>query len=329
MRRHQPLPDELGTAFAVRTARLLGVSRRRLTGSDLTAPVHGARFTADYADAGDPATAATADPFERQRRARVRRAREYATVMHTGHFFSHQTAASIWGAPLPLEFTASGHPAEDQQLDLHVSSRVGLGIPRGAAVCGHRTLPSMTEVTEHDGLRVSSPAATWAALGALSVRDLVALGDYFCRRWRIGHGRPTPGRTPLATVDQLREMLDAGRRHGAARLREAIELIREDAWSPRESHVRCILVSAGLPEPQLNVDVFDDAGRFLACVDMAYPERKVAIEYLGMLHGEQWARDVERLAALRAAGWTVIEVTSPLLQTPDRLLRRVAAALRG
>jgi hypothetical protein len=188
-------------------------------------------------------------------------------------------------------------------------------------------LSSLTAVTEHEGLRVSTPAATWAALGALSVFDLVALGDFFCRRWRDGYGRPHAGRAPLTTVADLRDALDLGRRKGAARLRQALELVREDAWSPRESRVRCILIAAGLPEPELNIDVFDEKGRFLGCVDMAYRDRRVAIEYLGMLHDEQWARDVERIAALRAAGWTVLEVTSPLLHRPQDLVARVVAAL--
>jgi very-short-patch-repair endonuclease len=91
--------------------------------------------------------------------------------------------------------------------------------------------------------------------------------------------------------------------------------------------VRCILIAAGLPEPALNVDVFDDSGRFLGCVDMAYPLQRVAIEYLGMLHDTSWARDVERIAALRAAGWNVIEVTSPLLARPEELVHRVRSAL--
>ncbi|QDZ16386.1 DUF559 domain-containing protein [Humibacter ginsenosidimutans] len=91
--------------------------------------------------------------------------------------------------------------------------------------------------------------------------------------------------------------------------------------------MRFELVCAGLPEPELNVDVFDAAGRFLGCVDMLYREERVVIEYLGMLHGASWARDVERLAALRAAGWTVIEVTAPLLSDTVELVRRVRVAL--
>jgi len=52
--------------------------------------------------------------------------------------------------------------------------------------------------------------------------------------------------------------------------------IREDSWSPRESQVRCLLVDAGLPEPEPNVDVFDDHGRFIGCVDLAHPALRAA-----------------------------------------------------
>jgi hypothetical protein len=316
------LPDDLPEDFPVWLARANGVSRGRLRRGDLDAPFFGVRTRATPA-----ATIDGDDPYERQRTHRVARARQYAPRLHTGHFFSHETAAAVWGAPLPLEFTPAGEIAVADELALHVSAHGHIPFPRTTGVKGHRTLLRLTEVSEHDGLRVSSPAATWASLGALPLFDLVALGDFCCRRWRSGPGRPHVGRPPLATIEHLQGMLHAGRRRGADRLRAALDLIREDSWSPRESQVRCVLVTAGLPEPELNVDVFDQRGRFLGCVDMVYQREKVAIEYLGMLHGERWAQDVERLAALRAAGWTVLEVTSPLLKRPDELVARVRTAL--
>jgi hypothetical protein len=240
--------------------------------------------------------------------------------------FSHETAAAIWGAPLPLQFDVHGEVAGPNDLELHVCAIGPTPVPRAAGVTRHKTYASYTVRSEHDGLRVPSPAATWIQLGHLQLQDVVAAGDYFCRKWRKGYGRPDTTREPLATIEELRAMLELGRRRGAATLRTALELIREDSWSPRESIVRVILVTAGLPEPQLNVDVFDD-GRFLGCVDMVYPEQKVGIEYVGMLHGKTWAEDVERIARLRAAGWNVLEVAAPLLRRPDELVRRVAAAL--
>jgi len=86
-------------------------------------------------------------------------------------------------------------------------------------------------------------------------------------------------------------------------------------------------VRSGLPEPELNIDVHDDDGRFLACIDLGYRAQKVGIEYQSLLHARRYAEDVERLAALRAAGWTVIEVTSALLARPEELVDRTRRAL--
>ncbi|WP_308489614.1 endonuclease domain-containing protein [Microbacterium sp. ASV81] len=268
-----------------------------------------------------------ADPYERQRQARIARAADYAPRLHSGHFFSHHTAASIWGAPLPLVVDEHGRPAHDADLALHVCALGSVPLPRAGGVTRHRTLLSMTATTTYNGFRVSSPAATWASLGELRVVDIVALGDYFCRQWKPGAGRRDVGRPPLATIEELEELMEAGRRRGIAKLREAIGLIRVDSWSPRESHLRWLLVDSGLPEPELNADVFDEHGAFLGCVDLVYPAQKVAIEYHGLQHSSQWARDVERANALRAAGWTVIEVTASLLNDPTELLRRIRAAL--
>ena len=321
MTRTSPLPPDLDDRFPVWLARAHGVTRGRLRSDDLTAPFHGVRIRRT---APAPDDTPTADPYTAQRRARIATVLTYLPRLHTGHFFSHETAAAIWGAPLPLEFDGEGRVAAAPRL--HVCAPGAVPLPRATGVVGHRSLASMVSLRVVDGMRVSSPASTWAMLGRLPLIDLVALGDFFCRRWRDGHGRPDAGRPPLSTLEDLAEALEVGRRRGADRLRAALGLIREDSWSPRESRVRCILVSAGLPEPALNLDVHGPDGRFLACVDMAYPELRIAIEYLGMLHGDQWARDVERMASLRAAGWIVIEVTAPLLQTPERLIARVRAA---
>ncbi|MCD2497674.1 hypothetical protein [Microbacterium nymphoidis] len=320
-RRSTPLPDGLGAAFDVALARRHAVSRARLRGGDLIAPYYGVRLDGSPED---PAQM-PASPYERQRLQRRTAARNYAPRLHTGHCFSHQTAASLWDAPLPLERDGAGDPVGTPAL--HVTALGHLAQPRTAGVVGHRSYLSLTAVAEVDGLRVSSPAATWASLGMLSVTDLVALGDHFCRRWRDGRGRPDPGREPLATREELRQMLDAGRRTGAERLRTALELIREDSWSPRETRVRLALMQAGLPEPELNVDVFTESGAFLACVDLAYVRERVAVEYHGMLHAQSWAQDVERAARLRAAGWAVVEITAPLLEHPELVAVRVRAAL--
>lgn len=331
MTRRVALPEHLGASFSISQAAAAGVTRNRLRGDDLSVPFRGVRSILAAPDGLAPVPHDEVNPYVLQADLRVTRAEAYAPRMHPEHFFSRETAVSLWGGPLPLAFRES--PDGDESiLDLdppvHVSGFHGTALPRVAGIARHRASIRTTTVVEHRGLRVSSPASTWASMGRLSVHDLVALGDHFCRRWRNGYNRPDAGRAPLATIAQLRAAVGAGRRVGAARLRTAVELVREDSWSPRESRVRCILVDAGLPEPELNIDVYDDDGLFLGCVDLAYPALKVAVEYHGLQHHATYAQDVERTARLRAAGWIVIEVTADVLRRPEDLVARVRAALR-
>lgn len=323
MRTPQPLPVSLGNRFSVRQARDAGVSRGRLHRTDLLIPFRGVRAKPDEVDLDDM------DPYRRQAAERRIRAREYTPRLRPGQFLSHETAVALRGGPLPL-ITRRGVAVDGRTLPVHVSTLGEGPVVRAAGVRGHRADPrSSRVVTTPQGAVLADGATTFAQLGTWSLSDLVALGDFLCRVWRAGPGRPDVGRRPFTTLDGLRETVALARWRGIVRLREAIELIREDSWSPRESALRLHLVLAGIPEPMLNHDVYDVHGRFLGCVDLAYPHLKVAIEYQSVLHSDRYSADVERIAALRAAGWDVIEVTAELLSRPDQLIARVRRAIAG
>jgi very-short-patch-repair endonuclease len=72
--------------------------------------------------------------------------------------------------------------------------------------------------------------------------------------------------------------------------------------------------------------VFDGAG-FVARVDFAYPDLRIAIEYDGLWHSERQAflDDRRRLNRLVAAGWVVLHVTLDDLHRPDLLVARIRA----
>ena len=329
MPKSRPIPDELGATFTVRDAILAGVSPSRLRRDDLTAPFRGIRSASHGAvDESDDSPSADADhetPYDLQARARRSAAALYAPRLTGTQFISHESAAALWRAPLPLTWTDDGRIATASELPVHVSTFGDGHLIRASGVAAHRARRRTSRFTYIDRIAVADADTVWVSHGHLRLIDLVALGDYFCRVWRAGFGRPEPGKAPLTTVARLQKAIDAGRRTGITRLREAIDLIREDAWSPKESAVRCHLIFAGLPEPSLNHDVYVD-GRFLACVDLAYPELKIAIEYQSVLHHGRYSADVERLAALRAAGWIVVEVTATLLADPSKLVDRVRRA---
>ncbi|TFV89109.1 DUF559 domain-containing protein [Blastococcus sp. CT_GayMR16] len=133
----------------------------------------------------------------------------------------------------------------------------------------------------------------------------------------------------LVNAEQLSEeaaTLTSGR--GTCRARRAVALADGRAESPPESRLRVILRRAGLtPEPQYVI--CDPDGNFIARVDLAFPEHRVAVEYDGAWHGRpgQLARDRKRLNALVAAGWTVLHVTAADLHEPGALVLGVRTLL--
>ena len=88
------------------------------------------------------------------------------------------------------------------------------------------------------------------------------------------------------------------------------------------------VLGAGLPAPRAQHRIFDDDG-FIARVDFAYPDLKIAIEYEGAWHGRpgQLAKDRGRLNRLYEAGWRVFFVTAADMHDPDGLIRSIARAL--
>jgi len=311
-----PLPPHLGDRFRVADALQAGANPSRLRARDLDQPFHGVRALPERASA-----VVEFDALAQRRggteRDHLGRALDYAARMTDGEFFSHASAAVIWGLPLPPG-VLRGRPLDVAVIAPHRASR-------GRGIRGHQAVPKMTRLgyDVRTGLRVATPATTWVMLGSVlrDHRDLVAAGDAVVREWRVVE--------PLASLEELDVALGAGRRVGIGRLRAARPFIRTLSASRPESWTRLELIDGRLPEPELNHDISIDGVR-LACVDLAYPELKIAIEYEGEHHlrsPEQWARDIARYDALRAAGWIVIQVTKvELFSHPERLVRRVAAA---
>ncbi len=289
---------------------------------------HGAGATAARADSPQPdvigEAKAAADARELRRRALV-----FSLTMPPNQFFTHVTAAILWGLPVPAALLRD---AFGRLRDLDVGVFGPLRHPRHAGVRGHQLKHGRSRVVKHEvhGVRLTTPAYTWVALGAVIVDhyDLVAVADAIVREQIFSDDPP-----PLATLAQLHQALAAGRRVGGPALREALPRVRTRSASRMETRCRLILSDAGLPEPELNHVVFDGNGDFVACVDLAYPGQKIAIEYEGEHHlrdAGQWAKDIARYEALAAAGWFVIRVTkADVFDARSDLVRRVRHALRS
>lgn len=111
----------------------------------------------------------------------------------------------------------------------------------------------------------------------------------------------------------------------------ALESVRPRTDSARETQTRLLIVRAGLPEPEVNGEIFDQYGRKLATGDLVFREYRVLTEYDGEQHftdAEQYHWDVDRLDAIMEAGWRVIRITTSHLRlTPSPALRRITTAL--
>lgn len=276
MPRPRPLPSTLDDAgFRVADARLAGVTPRRLRASDLEAPFHGVRISRRTLDARALIIA-------------------YAPKLRPGEAISHASALALVGVPSPSRSTRAVHVTTTTSAHERA---------RGAGVHGHEMPAGRLRIGVVGTVRTVHPVDAWCQLGAtLSVRELVGIADALTRR-----------KAPISTRAALLDAVEAwsGRR-GVRRLRAAADLTRERTDSPRETELRLDAAEAGLPEPEVNGEIRDRLGRFVAFGDLVYREFWTVLEYDGEQHrldDAQFARDVERLETLARLGWTVIRVT--------------------
>ena len=153
------------------------------------------------------------------------------------------------------------------------------------------------------GLPLVDPASVFCQLATqLSLHDLVAVGDalvlapVYPDHW---------DERPWVPLPQLKERVDVFCGRGKRVASEAVALIRPGAESRTESLLRLAIGDAGLPEPEVNVELFDTRGRFLGRADLAYRRWRVIVEYDGDQHRistKQFDRDVVRLEGFGRAG---------------------------
>lgn len=301
MPRRVPLPSSLaGIPFTVAAGRAAGLGDGRMRGPDLARPFRGVRT------AGAPATV-------------VELCRAYLLRLRPGEYFSHTTAAALWGCPLPARSSPRG--------PLHVS---GTGrAARGPQVIGHQVTDPAVRVVLRYGLPVADAASVFRQLGQhLSLDDLVVVGDHLVLDPAVLD--PYDPR-PYASIDQLRRR-SAGSYRGARTAKAAVDLVRVGAESPRETLLRLLLQRAGLPEPELNLEIDGVKRRWRHRADIVYRTWKVIAEYDGDQHRTdtvQYERDIRRFDDFSSDDWRVIRVRKRGISiTPEDTVRRVTDALR-
>ena len=215
-----------------------------------------------------------------------------------------RSAAALHGA---------GWVGIDQPVDVIHSNR---SAPGGITAHGDRT--SADEIVVIDGISVTNPARTALDVGCW---------------YPIGQGDADsgcPSRRQPSSI-RLRQRLFSSVTPGGAEygMRGALSHWSTQERSRRkETWLRLLLIDGGLPRPQTQIPIRDDAGIVFAYLDLGWEEFMVAVEYDGDQHRtdrRQYTWDVRRLELLERLGWTVIRVVAG--DRRDAILQRVRTAI--
>jgi hypothetical protein len=223
---------------------------------------------------------------------------------------SGRSAAYLWSVDVlprnsPVEVTAPR--------SARIQAPTGLTVVRSALPAG--------DLTSWAGIPLTTPQRTAFDLGRrLPLVDSVVAVDAMLAARQVT-------RASLIEIAEQRE-----RWPGLRQFKSVLALCDAGAESPMESRLRLVLVLGGLPRPVTQCTVRTGDGVFVARLDLAYPEKRLGIEYEGDQHRSRgvFQQDLRRLNALQACGWTVLRFAAlDIYRDPDGVVARVRAALQS
>ncbi len=176
-----------------------------------------------------------------------------------------------------------------------------------------------------DVCRYTGVAATTAKRTVIDLARSVPAADGLAVLDAALHGRLV---SPYSLREELRHHDE---RRGIVVARELVALADGKAESPMESRLRLRCIDAGLPRPELQIEV--RAGRRCYRIDMGWREQRAGLEYDSLAyHGNPATLryDRERHNWLTAQGWTMIYATArQVLSCPDELIMQINGALQA
>jgi very-short-patch-repair endonuclease len=218
------------------------------------------------------------------------------------HWFSHDSAALVWGLPLWRLPTTT-----------HVIHEHRRGLGADPAVTWHFSRPAQAERAVASGLPVTSLERT--AVDCATSLD--PLGGLVVADAALRAGAP-----PERIAELLRARVGS---RGIRAAREVLALADGGAESPGETATRFVLLRAGLPVPTTQVHVPTRLGSFWS--DLGWVEWRLLVEYDGKAkYGadpEALLREKRRHDAVVEAGWRVVRVTRDDLAAGDVVERVV------
>ncbi len=188
-------------------------------------------------------------------------------------------------------------------------------------IIAHSYVLTAREVRVVNGIRATTPERTAFDIGRMLTQDqAVPVLDALANATNL-------------KIDDVVSLADEkpGMR-GVRQLRSTIELVDGGAESPQESRLRLLLLRAGLPPPETQIEFTDEFGVARIRVDMGWRQWKVSVDYDGVHHWSdrsQRSWDIDRIATLETLGWVVVRVSAELLSRPHVIVGRVVAKLRA
>jgi very-short-patch-repair endonuclease len=232
------------------------------------------------------------------------RIRAAAMWLPTDAVISGRSAAQAWGADL-----ADGDDPVEVTCPRRIRPVSGVAVRRSPV--------ADDEVVNRHGIALTTPLHTaWEIARTLAAIDAIGWIDALARRQR------------LSVAELQREAARHAGEMGSRRASSTLARADPRAESPPESRLRLAFQEAGfaVPVPQFTVFV---GGYFVARVDLAWPQWRLAVEYDGQWHADrhQLHRDRSRLRELNAAGWYVYPVTREDMYDMPRLIAQIGALL--
>ncbi len=221
------------------------------------------------------------------------RARALARTVAPGHVVCDRTAAWLYGVDL------LDSPYREVLPAIEICALRGREHTRRVEARARTRDLIAEDIAVVGGVRVTTPLRTALDLGCiLRRRDAIAALDQFRAHFDLGRD------------DLTRAAARYFRRRGVVQLRQLIPLSDPGSESVRESWTRLAMLDAGLPAPVVQYWIEID-GVLTYRLDLAYPARRVAVEYDGEeFHStpEQREHDRRRRAWLASHGWELIVV---------------------
>ncbi|MFI0804964.1 Protein of unknown function [Amycolatopsis lurida] len=203
----------------------------------------------------------------------------------------------------------------------------------------HVTVPHSRRIKSKPGLSVHQAgfqASDVIELEGLATFSLdLALADFLCdgdKRTAFAaldeamHGL-LPDHVRALRANVRDRIVDRRDRRGIHRALMLLDLATGKADSPPESVIRLIVAEAGFPLPEAQYEITTIDGRTLYVLDMAWPSRRIALEYDGFAsHEGRQDYDSERDARMAGRGWITIRVSAADLRDPQRFLAELSRA---